>query len=263
MIFAVIPTVRRSVFEVIENLLQQRLPPSKIVVVDNSLSIEEEIAKHFPKDKVEVITPPENKGSAGGYALGMSRCLEYSDCQYIFTSDDDIIYETDAVFELYKNICELPDAGAVRCAWIGYEGDTMRVKTSVWTGVLIKRSVVQTIGLPKGELFLYGDDVEYFLRMNKNNFKLYIVKQARYLRRVRDYRTKKGFYSNPSRLYYAFRNEIYIGMVYDKFMLFRTIGYFLKNLVFMDFKSIKASVEGMKDGFMRKLGKNQKYLNFY
>lgn len=261
MIFAVIPTVRRTVFNVIENLFEQSLSPSRVVVVDNSLSLGDEIKRTFRQ--VDVITPAENIGSAGGYAAGMSKCLDYPDCRYIFTSDDDVLYERDAIKELYKGIQELKNAGAVRCSWIGYDGETKQVRTSVWTGVLISRDVVEVIGLPKKELFLYGDDVEYFLRMNKNNFNLYIVKQARYLKRRRDYRTQKGFYSSPSRLYYAFRNEIYIGMNYDKSMILKSFGYFLKNVVFMDLKSIKASLEGIKDGLIGKLGKNQKYLDFY
>lgn len=259
MIFAVIPAVRRSVLEVIENLLDQRLPPSKVMVVDNSLSLGKRILELFGRRGVDVITPPENLGSAGGYALGFSECLKHQDCRYIFTSDDDVLYEKDAILVLYDNLVRLPDAGAVRCAWEGYSGRTKQVRTSVWTGVLIKREVVESIGLPEKSLFLYADDVEFFLRMNRKKFKLYIVKGARYLRRYRDNRTRRGFYSNPSRLYYALRNEIYVGMRYDRLMVLKALGYFLKNVLFMDGRSIVSSLEGIRDGFLGRLGKNRKY----
>ncbi|MCS7213904.1 MAG: hypothetical protein NZ927_06795 [Candidatus Calescibacterium sp.] len=256
MIFAVIPSIRESVIDVVSNLLDQALPPSKIVVVDNSLG-----KTKFPNLKeLEVIVPRENLGSAGGYAAGISRCLEHKECEFIFSSDDDVLYEKNALFELRKKILELKDAGAVRCAWKGYSGETKEVHSSVWTGVLMKKDVVQKIGLPMKDFFLYGDDVEYFLRMRKHGFKVYIVNQAQYLKREKDMRTKKGIYLDPSRLYYAFRNEIYIGKKYDKKIAIKSIGYFIKNLPFMNRKSIFASLEGIKDGILGNLGKNQKYM---
>lgn len=266
MIFAVIPSIRPTVLDVIINLMEQKLTPEKIYVIDNSRTLRKELIHEIERktglaisERVTIITPEENVGSAGGYAIGIHKCLENLRCEFVFTSDDDVLYEKDAIFELHRNLIELKDAGAVRCAWCEYKGDTREVKSSVWTGVLMKRKAVAETGLPIRELFLYGDDVEYFLRMRKRGFKVYIVKEARYLKRHRSERTSRDFYSNPSRLYYAFRNEVYIGLLHDIRITIRSIGYFLKNLPYMDMRSIIASLEGIRDGFLGKLGKKEKY----
>ncbi len=258
-IYAVVPTLRDSVADVISNLLSQKVSPDKIVVVDNGagLPIDE-------SEKVKVIRMKENVGSEGGYYAGIKYALAKDDCEFIFTSDDDTEYEENAIGELLFWLKNLPRAGACRCAWEGYSGRVTEVKSSIWSGVLMKKEAVRKTGLPKKEFFIYCGDEEFFTRMRKRGYKIYIVPTAKYKKRERGRRHRKGkieVYSDPFRVYYAFRNEVAFGIEYrNPLRVLKVILHFLKVFPLMGSDCRKAGLEGIADGLRRKLGKNAKYI---
>ena len=258
-IYAVVPTMRKSVSDVISNLLSQDKSPDKIVVVDNGVGL------HIDEsEKVKVIQLKENMGSEGGYYAGMKYALAKDDCKFIFTSDDDTEYERNAVGELLFWLKNLPQAGACRCAWEGYTGDVAEVKSSIWSGVLMKKEAVRKTGLPKKEFFIYCGDEEFFTRMRKKGYKIYIIPTARYKKRERGERRREGkkeVYSTPFRVYYAFRNEVALGIErQNPLRVLRVLLYFFKVFPIMPADCRKAGIEGITDGLRRKLGKNAKYI---
>ncbi len=257
-ICVVIPAVKQSVIDTVENLNLQELRPGRIIVVNNGLDkiTLESLGK---VRNLEIIGSGDNLGSAGGYKLGIGKAVR-DGFNFIFTSDDDTEYSYNALKVLLDSIIKIQEAGAVRCAWEDYSGDTEEVQSSVWTGVLMKREAVEKTGLPDDRFFLYGDDVEFFLRMRKLGFKIFIIPDARYLRRSKGLKGVKQVYSEPFRLYYALRNEVYIHLKYDKKKVIRPIGFFLKRIPYLTKEQFIAGLEGIVHGFFGILGKNSKYL---
>ena len=222
-ISCVIPTYNNSklLAVTLESVLGQTRKPDSVYVIDNaSDDSTASVKERFPG--IEYIRLPENTGSAGGFYEGIKAALPGSGL--LFLSDDDQVYAKDALEQLEKGLLSLgPAAGAVRCAWEAYEGkEPAEVADSVWSGTLIRSEVAAKIGLPLKELFLYAEDVEYFWRMRKAGFKLYVLPSAGYLARDSAHKAKIGpgggqalVYKDDFRLYYAFRNEVYIYRLYS------------------------------------------------
>lgn len=269
-IACVIPTYNNyaSLCLTVENLLAQSRPPDIVFVIDNaSEDNTAEIRTRFPG--MEYVRLSENQGSAGGYYEGMKMAAAAADL--VFLSDDDNLYRPDALESLEKGLLKLGEtagAGAVRCAWETFTGrEPEEVADSLWSGSLIKSSVIKRTGLPLRELFLYAEDVEYFMRMRRNGFSTYVIPGARYLERYSGHKLKSGWfgaptgaYRDPFRLYYAFRNEVYVRRLYGAgWKLVRTMLYLFKIAVFLSPAAVLAALDGIKDGFMGKLGKKGKY----
>lgn len=266
-ISCVIPTYNNSrlLAGTLESVLGQTRKPDAVYVIDNaSRDDTASVRERFPG--VEYIRLPENLGSAGGYYEGIKAALPGSDL--LFLSDDDQVYSKDALEQLEKGLLALgPAAGAVRCAWENYTGEEpAEVADSVWSGTLIRSGVAAKIGLPMKELFLYAEDVEYFWRMRKAGFRLYLLPAARYLARDSGHKAEVGpgfkpalVYKDAFRLYYAFRNEVYIYKLYSSSKLIRVLLYFLKTMFYLKFSGILAALDGIRDGFLGRLGKNEKY----
>lgn len=266
----VIPTYNNygSLRLTVENLLAQTRAPDIIYVIDNaSADGTAEIKERFPA--VEYIRLGENQGSAGGYYEGIKAACEAADL--IFLSDDDNLYRPDALELLEKGLLKLgktASVGAVRCAWEGFGGkEPAEVPDALWSGALLTSSAVKKTGLPLRELFLYAEDVEYFMRMRRNGFAVYVIPGAVYLQRYSGHKMKSGWFGKPThayrdafRLYYAFRNEIYVNRLYDRgWKVLRTVLYLFKIMVFLSPASVLAALDGIRDGFAGRLGKNGKY----
>lgn len=269
-IACVIPTYNNydSLVLTLENILGQSRPPDIVFVIDNASTDDTaKIKDRFPG--VKHVRLGENQGSAGGYCEGIKLASEVSDL--IFLSDDDNLYQVDALDQLEKGLLQLGNAvsmGAVRCAWETFAGTAPEeVENALWSGSLVKSGVVRNIGLPMKEFFLYSEDVEYFSRMRTQGFAVYVIPAAKYLKRYSGHKSESGWFGTPTyaykdafRLYYAFRNEIYINRLYHhRLKLLRTLLYLLKIMVFLKPHAVLAALDGIKDGFMGNLGKNGKY----
>ncbi len=253
-----------------ENLLSQSLKPKKFLVVDNASEDDTPKIKELFPEFVVYKRLPKNLGADGGYYYALSYAYRMSD--FLFITDDDTLYQNDALYELFSGFLELEKkfcVGAVRCAWEGFEGDKPKeVFSSVWTGVLLKSSVIKVVGFPRKDFFIYGGDDEFFTRMTKKGFKLFLIPSARYLSRPSEHKIsysifgkKITFYSDIFRLYYSIRNEtfIYSRMRNKDFpkVLRRIIAL---SLILRDKRKIKAILEGFLHGILGVLGENKNYL---
>ncbi|MDA8244178.1 MAG: glycosyltransferase [Elusimicrobia bacterium] len=266
-ISCVIPTYNnlRLLTGTLESVLGQTRRPDAVYVIDNASSDGTASLKdRFPG--IAYIRLPENTGSAGGFHEGIRAAVD--GCDLLFLSDDDQVYNERALESLEAALLSLgPAAGAVRCAWPGYRGAApAEVPDSVWSGTLIRAEVPRRIGLPLKELFLYAEDVEYFRRMRKNGLSLYVVPEARYLARDSGHKAVLGspvwptvVYKAPFRLYYAFRNEVFVYLRYSPWRVLRVLLYFLRVSLFLGPAGLSAALEGMLDGFRGRLGRKEKY----
>jgi GT2 family glycosyltransferase len=87
-----LPLLRES----LTALHQSTIAPATILVVDNQSTdgTSETLAKEFPY--VQVIRPPRNVGSAGGYFLGL-QWAQQREFDWVWALDDDTIVAADAL----------------------------------------------------------------------------------------------------------------------------------------------------------------------
>ena len=57
-------------------------------------------------------------------------------------------------------------------------GDIMEVEAIAFEGPLISRNVIERIGLPEKELFIFWDDTEYSYRAKRNGFRVVYAPKA-------------------------------------------------------------------------------------
>ena len=269
----------------LENLLQdihlQSRIPDKVVLIDNASQDQTEsmVKLHYPD--VQYVKLPENMGSAGGYYEGIKRAAESSD--FIYTLDDDVCLKPDTLFEIVKGFQLLEKSlpsriGAVRSVGKSHPAAVpTKLDICPWRGTLFKTSIVRDVGPPSPDYFLYGEDLEYSLRLKNKGYSFYWIPASICQERHRDQDgkthqnvlgRKSVRYQDPFRLYYAFRNEIFIYLKYRSILkLPRTFLYAVKVVLMILVEegwfgrsAIRAIVNGLIDGFVGRLGKNMNYL---
>ena len=281
-ICAVIVTFNNA--DMLANLLddlriQSRLP-DEIIVIDNASQdhTDKMIRSNYPD--VTYIKLRENMGSAGGYHEGIKLAAKTSD--FIYTLDDDVRMNPDTLSEIIKSFFLLEKSlpsriGAVRSVGERHS-EVVPTKLDIcpWRGTLFKTSIVREMGLPSLDYFIYGEDMEYSLQLAKRGYCFYWIPASICQERHRDqdgkthaeiFGKRNVRYQDPFRLYYAFRNEIFIYIQYNYILkLIHVFMYAIKVTLMIlkeegwnGRKAIMAIAEGMIDGVMGRLGKNIKY----
>ena len=258
------------------DLLSQSRLPDSIFVIDNASSdATANVVKNSPS-QVRYVRLDKNTGSAGGYYEGIRLASGGGDL--VWTLDDDVGLRSDTLRRLLDGLADvepLGKVGAVRCVGEGHPYTVpTRMDAFAWRGTLIKSEAILSAGLPLKEYFMYGEDLEYSLRLSRMGYSFFWVPgsiaaekrlgkaEGRFLS------IKTIFYPEAWRLYYAFRNEIHMYLRYGYFSgALRTVLYGAKvasYIVFMEgwrgSGKIAAILRGMLDGMMLKTGENGKYL---
>lgn len=272
-ITAVVVTYNNAVMlaPLLRSIDGQNRRPDEIVVVDNaSTDATPSVMARFPG--IIYIRLSRNTGSAGGYAKGFQAALERG-CDLLWTLDDDVRLFPESLSELVKTLEKFPTedrVGAVRsvgegCSW------TSPVPMSIfsWRGTLFTAEAVKRAGPPERAFFLYGEDLEYSLRLKRLGYRFYWAPGSRCVENRIEGKTEMRMlgqggrvYLDPLRLYYAFRNEIYV------YISYRQVGGFLRVLAYSfklsaafillrpvgAAKRIQAIVSGIVDGIRGRLG---------
>lgn len=194
----------------IESLMSMTIVPSHIVVVDNASTDDSanRIEEAFPE--VELIRNTANLGFTGGTNAGVARLLELG-MDYIWILNNDTIvdggclelllaalHENDAIAGISGGIFlfDRPDRIWYMGAWT--ERWTLRAPhrwyAEVWRGpdgvpivvdfisgccMLIRRSVLERVGLLDDHFFAYGEDYDWCLRARAAGQKLYCLPGAK------------------------------------------------------------------------------------
>ena len=181
----------------------QTVKPDFMVIVNNASTDGTKEYLDSWKEKTSffkkvVIHNEQNLGGSGGFSRGVEEALKL-DCDYMFLADDDAYAETKVLEELHKadtylkkkqvNVAALCTAiynGAnrelshrcivkqgvfnVKFDWVPeqvYSKRLFKVDIFTFVGACIKKSVVEKIGLPKTQYFIYYDDAEYCMRIRE------------------------------------------------------------------------------------------------
>ena len=299
-ITAVVVTYNRQklLIRCIEHLRQQTVRLDNIIVVNNGST--DGTAEWLDNQTDLEVIHQENVGGAGGFYRGIQHAFE-SGYDWIWCMDDDVYPEPDCLEKLLE---QNGDKVGILCPLRKQEGkafiteikkfnlsnpfrplyafdlkeDDIRVKEYInvegiaFEGPLIKRGVVENVGLPNKELFLLYDDSDYSYRTVLAGYEIRLVKKA-----VLD---KEFFFQNDNRitqvqkgkwkLYYHIRNTVYFYRCYGKNIWVKTIcpllvliqyeSYIVKNLLFnkkYSFVDLTVFFHAFLDGINNRLGKKQ------
>lgn len=203
-IVLVIPTFNRSkdLKEALERYDKQTLLPEAIIVVnngctDNTQDFLDEWQKTPKKYKKIVVVSDKNLGGSGGFYLGMKKALKL-DFDFIFLADDDAFADKDSLLKLCECYQKMDNKNKISglCSEVinigkvdvhhrrrikkgmfmlheitvpieEYENDSFEIDEFTFVGALIKKSVIERIGLPERNYFIHYDDTEYAIRMRK------------------------------------------------------------------------------------------------
>jgi len=233
-ITAVVVTFNRKELlkKCLQALLNQTRPLNEIIVIDNASTdgTDQMIRSEFPQ--VTYVRLPENIGGAGGFHEGM-KVAYGKGYDWIWVMDDDAFPEPTALEKLITcskeadilvpvlvdSLGRRHGAGRWKFGYIPINLDrdakikTVPVELFTFVGPLFRREVVECIGFPREDFFIYTDDWEWALRAKIAGFVSCVVLDSvifhesgkpRILRRlwrisVRDSRP-------PWRHYYLVRN---------------------------------------------------------
>jgi len=238
-VIAIVVTYNRKELlkECIEALMNQTYDNCDILIVDNASTdgTEEYISKYVDNKKVFYKNIGQNIGGAGGFNYGMKEAYKMG-CDFMWLMDDDCIVTSDALTELIasdgilegeygflssivlwkdKKICQM-NKQKIKSPWFEkaelLRYGLLRTYHATFVSFFIKTTVVEEVGLPIKEFFIWGDDVEYTGRIAKN-MECYIVGKS-----IVEHKTKNNEGSNIAkdelarlnRYKYAYRNEVYI-----------------------------------------------------
>jgi len=151
------------------------------------------------------------------------------------------------------------------------------VNQAPYGGMFLHKDIINTIGYPNEDFFVYTDDTEYSYRVIKNGGKIYAVLDS-LLEDIdvswHDVKFKKRLFSSPIldtpssfRVYYSFRNRVYFEMnnrVDNKYIYYFNMFVFMSRLfvsvIFrFKFKRFKLLMTAIHDGIVGKLG--ERYFN--
>jgi GT2 family glycosyltransferase len=249
---------------------QSRRPDSCILVDNASSDTTSSVAARFPG--VTYIRLPRNTGSAGGYAEGLRIALQLG-FDLVWTLDDDVRIEPGSLEGAIKTLKSFPQQErvcAVRSVGAGHPfASPTPLAIAPWRGTLFTEEAIRRAGPPERGFFLYGEDLEYSLRLARLGYKFYWAPASRCVESRIDGKTELRFlgrkakvYFEPRRIYYAFRNEIYIYMRYHRTVdVIKVLGYALKLAASFILlrpagaaERIRAIACGILDGFRGRLG---------
>ena len=227
-VIAVIVTYNRKALlsDCIDALRSQTRQLDSILVVNNgSTDGTEEWLRTQPD--VEFITQA-NVGGAGGFntAIQLGYKKGYT---WIWCMDDDGQPKADALENLLA--AESNELTLLNCAVINIEDKKSfvwktggyknldEVNTNIikgighpFNGTLINRRIIERVGVPKSEFFLWGDETEYYYRIvRRNKIPVCTVANSIHYHPATAFSVKKDWdYASGWKMYYYIRNRFHI-----------------------------------------------------
>jgi GT2 family glycosyltransferase len=207
--------------------------PDVVIVVDNASTDHTatvlETAATSGDLKLQVIRPEENLGGAGGFHAGVEAAYDQG-FDRIWLMDDDVVPEPDCLdvlmavdedclmavredtagrlvekaavtFDLRNPLRIKPKTAMVETTYGARERmpELVEIQNVAFEGFLVRRRVVEAIGLPDPGYFIFYDDVDFALRARRAGFRIFAVRDAVLVRQLdfdqqHDLSGWKGYY---------------------------------------------------------------------
>ncbi len=217
------------------SLLGQSRKLDEIVVVDNASTdgTADMVRREFPE--VHICSLESNLGASGGFYAGVKWGYERG-FDWIWVTDDDAVFCLTAwertlestkrcstlqngPFALWSNVVPRDPGDVVPPPEPPLDdlGEDRDVEHGMFVGFAIPRSTVKSIGLPRRDLFIYCDDVDYCLRIRREGGQ--VIQVARSIVFHKDWQQhtlRKKFLGIPItypdipswKVYYLLRNQL-------------------------------------------------------
>lgn len=294
-VVALVVTFNRKAYleKVLDSLANQSYPIEKIIIVDNNSAdgtadLVAEVKLKCPE--IEYYNTGANLGGAGGFHFGFQKIMDLS-YDFLWLMDDDLLPENDCLNNLIVN-----GTGDIRqplrfnldgsCAELSpikfdlksrfiirpkrlsvkdvVDSNTLKnidIEGIPFEGPLITKQVVDHIGVPNPDFFIFYDDIDYSIRARKEGFRIKCVPAARATRLLvnvqsDDLNTWKG--------YFMLRNLFYILREYgqNRFVRARpvliTLLYISSLFLKRDWKRINIARAAFRDSYKLENSENYK-----
>ena len=223
--------------------LRKNKPVSSILVVNNGST--DGTKEWLDTQKDLLVIHQNNVGGSGGFYTGIEYAY-HTGADWIWCMDDDVFPQTTCLEELLKEATDTQIGilaprrimdGKIFChdfqaynltnpfaSMYAQKLNNQQVNTptdikgTAFEGPFIRREVVEKIGLPNKDLFIFCDDTDYCLRAVLAGFRILYVPKA-----LMD---KQKFFSNDNwsercqkkkwKRYYQIRNSAYLNHHYGK-----------------------------------------------
>jgi GT2 family glycosyltransferase len=276
----------------IESLRESTYENFEVIVVDNG-STDGSVRKlRQVTEPLVILEAATNLGFTGGNNLGIRYALAHN-ADYVFLLNNDTVIEPRAVQELVLAAERDTQVGVVTpkilffdfpqviwCAgtefseftfgggMIGYglrdKGQFDRRKKIPFASgcaMLIRRSVIQSVGLLDDDFFAVREDLDYSLRVTQAGYSIYYVPSAIVWHKES---RSAGGHDAPQYVYYQIRNYVlfvhkWASSEWQKFIAISyAILYSVRRLLILarkgKLRSIIGIVLGIKDGFLKQVG---------
>jgi GT2 family glycosyltransferase len=221
----------------LESLAGLDWPRHHTIVVDNGSTDGTVAAIEAAHPDATVIATGRNLGFAEGNNVGLRAAME-AGADYVLLLNNDTLVARDLLRQLVAEAERRPDAGAFcpliyyldepdRIWYAGARFDARRGHNGRHTGygerdtgqydrpreigratgaaMLVRRAVIDEVGLLDGDLFLQVEDVEWSLRMRQAGWRVFFVPAAKVWHKVS---VATGGEHAPATAYYEMRNTL-------------------------------------------------------
>jgi GT2 family glycosyltransferase len=228
----------------IDGLLLQERHLQEIIVVDNGSTDETRslLASHYPQ--VTVLRMPENLGTGGALAAGLAYAALEKGHDWIWMFDQDSVPAPGALAVMLQGAEQLngnaSEVGILAALPVDKNMETsctpwlwrdrfvkppaellshpiLLADLVITSGSMVRREVVQRIGLPRSDFFIDFVDYEYCLRARSHGYQIAVITRAKLFHevgrahQVRFLLGRRHLWSEhrPFREYYYSRNLVY------------------------------------------------------
>ena len=256
MIVAVVVTYNRKELlkKVIASLRNQTIKVNGIIVVDNGTT--DGTREWLGSEQGLSVIHQDNVGGAGGFYRGIQEAM-HTTAEWIWCMDDDVFPNSDCLEQLLAHYTPDDNTG-ILCpkrlmngkvfisetrrqnltnpfkyifedcikAEMLEKNETVEIEGMAFEGPLIRREVVEQIGLPNKDLFILYDDTDYSYRAVLAGYKVKVVSSAvmnKYYHQSTLTKEEERL-KNKWKLKYHFRNTAYFCNKYGKNFFFRYLG---------------------------------------
>ena len=249
------------------------------------------------KEKTRVIQSSSNIGFAGGNNLGIKEALK-NRADYVLLLNDDTVVSPDFLNVLFDYGENHPDTGMLgpkvyyfdepkKISFAGAEldktsgfihtpradeiddntTDDIPVESDYVTGcaLLVKKSLIEKIGLLDETFFLYWEDTDWGLRSKKAGFKNIIVPASKIWHKMS---ISSGGSNSPLKVYHKTRGHLLLADLHVPGTKYKIMLTFMRDIAWLLFKSsdpgrvkkARAYFAAIKDYYLRKTDRGPLWL---
>ncbi|MCA0321956.1 MAG: glycosyltransferase family 2 protein [Actinobacteria bacterium] len=199
----------------LDSVLQQAVPPAVVVVVNNgpdSLDVAHIVRRNGVD--LRILELQENRGYAGGLAAGIQSLGVASDHDYFWFLDDDSPVEPESLARAIQTLRALPPRSSLanrghKLGWkrltpVSASARPELADLVLVDGALVPQFAIESVGVPRADLFMMFEDFEISTRLRKHGFPLYVSNAVRsqpaHLGSTPEHEAWRGYYQTRNHL---------------------------------------------------------------